>query len=109
MPNMDDSGLPSVQGVNPFDFAAKVWNHAGAMISAQEEAMGEQIYFTGEELADIIAFVHDHQSQHTFSEADLTSRARKMMDHQHEKTPGPKAHAKELGHNLTPDTPKHAD
>lgn len=106
-PNMDAHATMGF--VNPFDFAAKIWNHAGAMISAQEEALGEQIYFTGEELADIIAFVHDHQSQHTFSEADLTSMARKMMDHQHGNTPAPKAHAKELGHHLTPDTPKHAD
>ncbi len=106
-PNMDAHATMGF--VNPFDFAAKMWNHAGAMISAQEEALGEQIYFTGEELADIIAFVHDHHSQHTFSEADLTPRARKMMGHQHGNTPAPKAHAKELGHDHTPGMPKHAD
>jgi hypothetical protein len=31
---------------------------APAMIYAQEEALGEQILFTGDEFADIIAFVH---------------------------------------------------
>ena len=106
-PNMDahlQMGL-----VNPFDFAAKMWNHAPAMIYAQEEALGEQIYFTGEELADIIAFVHDDGSQHNFTEADMTERAMKMLKHGHGETPGPKAHAKELGHQHGPDTPKHVD
>ena len=49
-----------------------MWNHAPAMIAAQEDAFGEQIYFTGGELADVIAFVHDDDTQHTFAEADLT-------------------------------------
>ena len=44
--------------MNPFDFAAKMWNHAPAMIAAQEGAFGEQLYFTGKELADIIAFIY---------------------------------------------------
>lgn len=106
-PNMDAHATMGY--VNPFDFAASMWNHAGAMISAQEEALGEQIYFIGEELADIIAFVHDHQSQHTFSEADMTPKARKMMDHRHGDTPGPEAHAKELGHHGRLGMPKHAN
>ncbi len=31
--------------MNPFDFAAKMWRMAPAMIAAQEEALGEQIEF----------------------------------------------------------------
>ena len=84
--------------VNPFDFAAKMWNHAPGMIAAQEEAFGEQIYFTGEELADIIAFLHDDRAQHGFSEADLTAKARKMMNHEHGGEPAPDAHADDVGH-----------
>lgn len=84
--------------VNPFDFAAKMWNHAPAMIAAQEEALGEQIYFTGDELADIIAFLHDDEAQHSFSEADLSDAAKKMMHHEHGNMPAPEAHAKEVGH-----------
>ncbi|HER26575.1 MAG TPA: c-type cytochrome, partial [Rhodospirillales bacterium] len=49
--------------VNPFDFAAKMWNHAPGMIAAQEGAFGEQIYFTGSELAHMIAFLHDEGAQ----------------------------------------------
>lgn len=37
-------------------------------------ALGNQIEFTGREIADIIAFVHDHEIQHTFTEDDLTPR-----------------------------------
>ena len=104
-PNMDahkDMGL-----VHPFDFAAKMWNHAPAMIAAQEGAFGEQVYFTGQELADMIAFVHDHDSQHGFSEKDLTAKAREMMNHDHGGTTAPTAHAKELGHHDDAGTKPH--
>ncbi len=84
--------------VNPFDFAAKMWNHAPGMIAAQQEAFGDQIYFTGEELADIIAFLHNDEAQHSFSEANLTPKARKMMHHEHGGKPAPDAHADEVGH-----------
>ena len=85
--------------VNPFDFAAKMWNHAPGMIAAQQEAFGEQIYFTGDELADIIAFLHNDEAQHHFSEADLTKKARKMMHHEHGGEAATDAHAAELGHS----------
>jgi hypothetical protein len=109
-PPMDahrDMGL-----VNPFDFAAKMWNHAPAMVAAQEEAFGKQIYFTGQELADIIAFMHDDGAQHAFTEHDLTPQARKMMHHEHGGRSGPAAHAEEVGHKPhkhAPGTPAHND
>lgn len=84
--------------VNPFDFAAKMWNHAPAMIAAQEGAFGEQVYFNGDEFADIVAFIHNDAAQHRFSERNLTARARKMMHHEHGEKSAPKAHAKEIGH-----------
>ncbi len=84
--------------MNPFDFAAKMWAMAPAMIDAQEEALGGQILFTGDELADIVAFVHNDEAQHDFGEADPTPEARKMMHHQHGAPSGPEAHAEELGH-----------
>lgn len=84
--------------VNPFDFAAKMWNHAPGMIAAQEAALGEQIYFTGDELADIIAFLHNDEAQHRFSEADLTARAKAMMHHEHGGESATDAHAHEVGH-----------
>lgn len=95
-PAMDAHRMDRV--MNPFDFAAKMWNHAPAMIAAQEGAMGEQIYFTGNELADIIAFIHDDEAQHAFSEKDITPAARKMMHHEHGGNPAERQHAPEIGH-----------
>ena len=94
--------------MNPFDFAAKMWNHAPAMIAAQEGAFGEQIYFTGEELADMIAFIHDDGAQHGFSEKDLTPRAMKMMHHEHGGKPAPEKHAPEIGHDHKAKTSGHS-
>ncbi len=88
------------QVMNPFDFAAKMWRMAPAMIYAQEEALGEQILFTGDEIADIIAFVHHDEEQHHFSEADITPEVRKMMHHSHgEPGGGAEIHGEELGHD----------
>ncbi|MBT3307118.1 MAG: c-type cytochrome, partial [Alphaproteobacteria bacterium] len=88
--------------MNPFDFAAKMWNHAPAMIAAQEGAFGEQVYFTGEELADMIAFIHDDDAQHAFSEKNITAKARKMMHHDHGGAPAAEKHAPEIGHTKKP-------
>lgn len=86
--------------MNPFDFAAKMWRMAPAMIYAQEEALGQQILFTGDEIADIIAFVHDDEEQHKFSEADIPPRIRQWMHHSHgEPGGGAGAHGEELGHH----------
>ena len=69
--------------MHPFDFVARMWTMAPAMIQAQEEGLGHQILFTGEEIADIIAFVHDDGQQHKFTEAAITAEVRKMMNHSH--------------------------
>jgi len=86
------------QMMNPFELAAKMWAMAPYMIEAQEEALGEQILFTGDELADIIAFLHSDQEQHLLTEASLSDEVRKMMDHAHGEMPGEEAHEEELGH-----------
>lgn len=79
------------------------------MIGAQEEAFGDQVYFTGDELADIIAFVHGDYSQHAFSEADLTPQARKMMHQEQGGMGADKAHAEEIDHGHVPGTKPHED
>ena len=68
------------------------------MIAAQEEALGEMIQLTGDELADIIAFIHHDETQHGFGEHNLTPMARKMMEHEHGGMPAPESHAEEIGH-----------
>ncbi len=52
-PPLDAENMPNP--INPFDFAASMWRGAEAMIAVQQEELGEQIEFTGQELADIIA------------------------------------------------------
>jgi cytochrome c len=81
--------------MNPFEFSAKMWRGAPAMIAAQEEAMEGQILFTGQELAHIIAFVHDDAQQQKFTEAMIPANIRKKMHHTHGPKPG---HQKEIGH-----------
>ena len=70
--------------MNPFDFAARMWRGAGAMVSLQEEELGGQIELDGEELAAIIAFVHDADEQKKFSEADIPEAIAGMMHRQSE-------------------------
>lgn len=76
-PPMDDHTKEKL--VNPFSFAAKMWDHAPGMIAAQEDELGGQLHFTGAELADITAFVHDSEARRNFGENDLTPRIRKMI------------------------------
>ncbi len=96
-PNLDAHSMQPY--MNPFDFAAKMWRGAAVMIAVQEEALGYQIEFTGQELANIIAFVHDDAEQHKFTEADIPSEIMAFMGHEHAKTGGAMAHRQELGHN----------
>ncbi len=91
--NLDAHTMDRV--MNPFELVAKMWRMAPAMIAAQEEVLGHQILFSGEEIADIIAFVHDDHQQHEFTEAMVPPDVKKMMDHVHAPQPG---HQKELGH-----------
>jgi len=76
---LDAATMPGV--MNPFDFSASMWRGAEAMIYVQREELGEQIEFTGDELADIIAFVHDPAEQKKFSEADIPDRIKTLMKH----------------------------
>jgi mono/diheme cytochrome c family protein len=57
--------------VDALDFVARMWRGAEAMIFMQQRELGVQIDFTGQELADIIAFVHDPRERRKFSEPAL--------------------------------------
>ena len=91
--NLDAHSMEQL--MNPFDFVAKMWRMAPAMIYAQQEVYGDQILFTGEEIADIIAFVHDDEQQHKFTAAMIPPKIMKTMGHVHAPKP---AHQEELGH-----------
>ena len=81
-PPLDASTMPG--HMNPFEFAAKMWRGAEAMIILQREELGEQIEFTGDELADITAFVHHPDEQKKFSESDIPPRIKELMEHMDE-------------------------
>lgn len=66
---------------NPFDFVANMWRGAPAMIDMQREELGEQIEFTGQELADIIAFLHHEEEQRKFSDTDIPPKIKALMTH----------------------------
>lgn len=67
-------------GMNAFEFAARMWLGAPAMIAMQEDELGEQIELNGEELAAIIAFVHDPEEQAKFSEDDIPENIKEILE-----------------------------
>ncbi len=73
--------------MNPFEFAARMWRGAEAMIYLQREELGDQIELSGDELADIVAFAHSQEEQGKFSEADIPARVKELMAHMEEGEP----------------------
>jgi cytochrome c551/c552 len=73
--NADDMPQP----MNAFEFAARMWRGAPAMVLMQENLMGEMIDLTGQELADIVAFVHDAHAQEHVSAADIPEAYRDLI------------------------------
>ncbi|MGQ0483889.1 MAG: c-type cytochrome [Hyphomicrobiales bacterium] len=93
-PPLDASTM--VLPMNPFEFAARMWDGAEAMVALQREELGAPIQLTGQELADIIAFVHHADEQKKFSDADIPPRIKEFMHHMMEGE-----HEGEGGHDHT--------
>jgi mono/diheme cytochrome c family protein len=81
-PELDMSDMGAM---NPFDFAAKMWEGAEAMIVLQEEELGERISLTGQDLADMIAFVHNPAEIRKFSAKDVPHRIMDVYQRTHGK------------------------
>jgi cytochrome c len=79
-PSLNASDMPSP--MNAFEFAARMWKGAAAMVVMQEEEMGDVIKLTGQDLADLIAFVHDGEMQKTVSINQVPKRWRKKLEAQ---------------------------
>jgi hypothetical protein len=69
------------QPMNPFYFAANMWRGAETMLMMQREDLGYVIQISGQELADIIAFVHDPQEQAQFFISDIPEDILELMEH----------------------------
>jgi mono/diheme cytochrome c family protein len=76
-PPLDAEAMADVP--DAFEFVARMWRGAEAMIFMQQQSLGEQLDFTGQELADIIAFVQDPEEQGRFSEADVPPQYRRRL------------------------------
>jgi mono/diheme cytochrome c family protein len=68
-PPLDAEAMPGE--VDALDFVARMWRGAEVMIFMQQQELGVQTDFTGQELADIIAFVHDPKERRKFAEEDF--------------------------------------
>jgi len=66
--------------INPFEVAADMWTHAAHMIPMQEEELGYQIELTADELADLVAFLASPVEQKVFSEDDIPSEIRSLLE-----------------------------
>ncbi len=78
--------------MNPFEFAARMWRGAEAMVYMQREELGEVIELNGNELAAIIAFVHDAEEQAKYSEEDWPDEIADLISGAHAEAEGPDAH-----------------
>ncbi len=76
-PSFDAAEMPSA--MNSFEFAARMWRGAPAMIALQEDLFGEPISLNGQELADIIAFVHDEEEQAKLTARQIPEEFRKLL------------------------------
>ncbi len=76
-PPMNASDMPSP--MNVFEFTARMWKGAAAMILMQKEELGDVIELTGQDMADLIAFAHDREMQKTVTIDQVPKRWRKKL------------------------------
>lgn len=76
-PSFDAEDMPDP--MNAFEFAARMWRGAPAMAQMQEDLLGEMIALDGQELADIVAFVHDEEVQSQISSDDIPAKFAELL------------------------------
>lgn len=76
-PSLDAADMPAP--MNAFEFAARMWRGADAMIAMQQELFGEQIQLTGQELLDLVAFAHDNTEQQELSEDQIPPKFKQLI------------------------------
>lgn len=77
-PSLNAVDMPSP--MNMFEFAARMWRGAGAMILMQEDLFGDQIEISGQDLADLVAFAHDAAEQEKLTAADIPEEFLALID-----------------------------
>jgi len=76
-PPLDAADMPSP--MNAFEFAARMWRGAGAMIEMQQELFGDQIELSGQDLADLVAFAHDVSEQREITAESVPEKFRSLI------------------------------
>jgi mono/diheme cytochrome c family protein len=76
-PSLNATDMPAP--MNAFEFAARMWRGADAMIQMQKDLFGEQISLSGQDLADLVAFAHDEVEQQKLSDADIPEKFREFI------------------------------
>lgn len=71
-PSLNAEDMP--QPMNAFEFAARMWRGAPAMVQMQQAVFGETIDLSGQELANIIAFAHDGAEQAELTDDQIPDR-----------------------------------
>jgi len=67
--------------MNAFEFAARMWRGANAMIAMQEdEQFGGQIELSGQDIADLVAFAHDENEQAELTADQIPEKYRAMIE-----------------------------
>ncbi|MHC8494164.1 c-type cytochrome [Thalassospira sp. SM2505] len=77
-PGLDASNMNIAR--EPFEFFARMWRGAESMLHLQQADLGYQIDFSGQDIADIFAFVQDGDIQESFTEEDLPEHIREIID-----------------------------
>lgn len=77
-PSLDASNMNLSR--NPFEFFARMWRGSEEMLHLQQADLGYQIDFSGQDLADIFAFVQDAEMQERFTQNDLPDHIREIID-----------------------------
>ena len=71
-PALDAADMP--RPMNAFEFTARMWRGAAAMMALQEDLLGEVISLDGQDLADLVAFAHDAEEQAKLSMDQVPER-----------------------------------
>lgn len=77
-PTLDAADMPGP--MNVFEFSARMWRGAPAMVVLQEDELGEFISLTGEELADLVAFAHDKDEQAKLTIDQIPEKFRELLE-----------------------------
>ena len=77
-PTLDAIDMPGP--MNVFEFSARMWRGAPAMVVMQEDELGEFISLTGDELADLVAFAHDKEEQAKFTIDQIPEEFRELLE-----------------------------